>query len=654
MTRRFLICLIMAGVFPSPCNGFQVESAMENADVTFIARKVVEEFYSQFEGKKIVFKLSGDDAVNKAFSEIIFHRYSKGHSKYLFTLDIELSKEFLMKQYSEYIFLPNGPCIRGGKKFYNGSEQPDDYGISAQLEWRRGGNLGHSIYVFWNGDFHDGDQYVSILGDNFWKNSNLKKAQKTNAYLLENSKGSIRVFLDSITAPTRFLGVETFHKQPQNGDPELSKFDVGYCDQGFEGWTLSYPGCELRKTPIEAIIKFSTKFDDGLPVKFESPLFKNGDRVSVLEEPESVYQYFDGEIKKVIDKDAVDKINSILELKSKCPMETPEGLALSNYLTTTQNSHCGVYAFASACAYLGITPSLSSLMKDQGLAGTNGASIEGLRKTSDSMGLYTKVITNGNYSQLAKMSPPLLLHFGNSYRTEKNSHWVTYLGKVGDRFRILDLPHEELLFDAAMLHTSWDGTAVAVSNAPIEFGRIPWATFGYVFGLMLTAIIGFHRIFRNDESLAHSGLCVLLTTLAFSCVWAWFSPLSFVSNPLATKLTESKVAFNSIRFEPRKIQDLRDSGSDHVIVDCRKPQAFQHGHIGGSINMPLDAKTIRIVRFLQDVPLTKEVIIYCQSDACTWAEQMSKRLDSLGYENVVVFEPGWRGYCEDSRHQPSL
>jgi 3-mercaptopyruvate sulfurtransferase SseA len=83
-----------------------------------------------------------------------------------------------------------------------------------------------------------------------------------------------------------------------------------------------------------------------------------------------------------------------------------------------------------------------------------------------------------------------------------------------------------------------------------------------------------------------------------------------------------------------------------AIVDARKTEHFEEGHIPGAINVPsddpaspLDALTARALS--EDL-----VIVYCGGDPCDDSKIVFERLKASGFQNIRLYFGGWRDWTE--------
>lgn len=92
-----------------------------------------------------------------------------------------------------------------------------------------------------------------------------------------------------------------------------------------------------------------------------------------------------------------------------------------------------------------------------------------------------------------------------------------------------------------------------------------------------------------------------------------------------------KYGFRQVKPKDAMIQ--MEEESDYVILDVRRPDEFQEGHIVGAINIPNE--TIG-KESIQELPNKNQLIfVYCRSGVRS--KQASQKLAAQGYTNIVEF-----------------
>lgn len=83
-------------------------------------------------------------------------------------------------------------------------------------------------------------------------------------------------------------------------------------------------------------------------------------------------------------------------------------------------------------------------------------------------------------------------------------------------------------------------------------------------------------------------------------------------------------------------------GEGALIIDVRSPESYNKEHIKGALNIPLE----EIDKRASEIPRDKPVIVYCGSVSCNASYFAARKLAAMGYDNVVRFVPGLKGWKE--------
>lgn len=79
--------------------------------------------------------------------------------------------------------------------------------------------------------------------------------------------------------------------------------------------------------------------------------------------------------------------------------------------------------------------------------------------------------------------------------------------------------------------------------------------------------------------------------------------------------------------------ELMETDSDYILLDVRRTDEFEEGHIPGAVNIPNETIGTEEIELLPDKNQT--IYVYCRSG--NRSKQASKNLAELGYTNVVEF-----------------
>jgi len=95
---------------------------------------------------------------------------------------------------------------------------------------------------------------------------------------------------------------------------------------------------------------------------------------------------------------------------------------------------------------------------------------------------------------------------------------------------------------------------------------------------------------------------------------------------------------------PEELKKKIDAKEDFVLVNVLSKDSFEARHVPTSINIPVDELEKRSPNELPDK--NKEIIVHCASKMCTASPAAAKKLEGMGYTNVVEFESGVAGWLE--------
>ena len=84
---------------------------------------------------------------------------------------------------------------------------------------------------------------------------------------------------------------------------------------------------------------------------------------------------------------------------------------------------------------------------------------------------------------------------------------------------------------------------------------------------------------------------------------------------------------------PEEAKKIMDSGDEHIILDTRKQDEFDEGHIPGAILIPYTEIENKAEEMLSDKDA--QILVYCRSGRRS--KIASESLTKLGYTNVKEF-----------------
>jgi rhodanese-related sulfurtransferase len=104
-------------------------------------------------------------------------------------------------------------------------------------------------------------------------------------------------------------------------------------------------------------------------------------------------------------------------------------------------------------------------------------------------------------------------------------------------------------------------------------------------------------------------------------------------------LRESETVSRMIRQISRdELKAKIDRGDPFDLVETLSAEHFEHAHLPGAVNIPLDKVAELAPVRLPDKQ--REVVLYCANVKCHAAENAGHQLAALGYANVRYFPGG--------------
>lgn len=98
------------------------------------------------------------------------------------------------------------------------------------------------------------------------------------------------------------------------------------------------------------------------------------------------------------------------------------------------------------------------------------------------------------------------------------------------------------------------------------------------------------------------------------------------------------------KINAQELQDKLAEGDPLALVEVLPPDAYERGHLPGAMNLPLDPQfESKAEHALPDKSQT--IVVYCSDRDCDTSTEAARRLEALGYQQVVDFPDGkeaWR------------
>jgi rhodanese-related sulfurtransferase len=340
-------------------------------------------------------------------------------------------------------------------------------------------------------------------------------------------------------------------------------------------------------------------------------------------------------------------------------------LAFPHHAEAADSSvYCGLYSVYGASVALGRPIEFEKLLNANYIGEPNGSSAGELVRALNDFGFTASVFSGLSIETLRSGPCPMILHVASGDQLEAYNHWVLFLGCEGDSGNIVDSVDGKQRLPLAQILTRWDGNAIFVGNEPVTAASVilPDLLLYGQYGLILLgsvllvgrwlpdlssinkAAIRVHPWRRCSRELA----AILFIGAAAGCLFHAVDPIGFFPNPgaasfVAAAQLESFIPERSLA----EVQSLARQDA-LVFIDARFAPDYEAGHIPGARSIPVDATRLQRTNALTGLSRHQNIVVYCQSSGCRFADLVAVGLVREGFEQVSVFPGGWVEWMGDA------
>ena len=98
-----------------------------------------------------------------------------------------------------------------------------------------------------------------------------------------------------------------------------------------------------------------------------------------------------------------------------------------------------------------------------------------------------------------------------------------------------------------------------------------------------------------------------------------------------------------------QVVELIGAQPDLILIDSRRREEFDKGHIEGSVNL-LDTELTRAGLARMAPALSRPLLFYCNGERCLRSSNSAERALAWGYRKVYWFRGGWQEWTD--KHLP--
>jgi rhodanese-related sulfurtransferase len=320
--------------------------------------------------------------------------------------------------------------------------------------------------------------------------------------------------------------------------------------------------------------------------------------------------------------------------------------------------YCGIYSLITILDTFDKHPDIKTLLVAEYIGSFKGSSNEELVKAAQANGLFAQTYGGLTWRELKTAKSPMILHFRSSFSDEKYNHWVAYLGVDGKHARIIDFPHSLETISFAELMAKWDGTAVVISDKPMDSNLVwsLWLHYLGIVGLLFCCIFCIqyflqnktHKTFGTSTFLTRMKRDISQTVLLFGTIFVVailyhaISETGFLRNP--TAVAEVTRRYYSVDIPEINLSEMQTIVKEKTIpiFDARYARDFKLGTIPEAKNIPINSSLSERQQILAGMDKHRRIVVFCQSAGCGYADEVAQFLKFNGYSNVVLYRGGYR------------
>jgi rhodanese-related sulfurtransferase len=289
------------------------------------------------------------------------------------------------------------------------------------------------------------------------------------------------------------------------------------------------------------------------------------------------------------------------------------------------------------------------------LPARSGSSIAALRRAVEQAGGQAVPLGELTVGALKESPYPLILHVAAVGQLPSYNHWLLLLGVDRGQAKIVDGQHEPELIPLASLASRWDGTALVVSDGPIDVSRVARRDVGPIFSIAVGASLCLLVFSRIGNLLSGSAsrpgairripvdsVIVLATVATVAAGAHYLSDEGFFKNEAACTDIANECA--SPQWPELTFERLQEAMQDEnvLVVDARFESSFRQGRLSGAVNMPVNASAEERQKLVENVPRTTPVVVYCHSYRTPFRNKIAAWFASEGFANLTVYPGGWQ------------
>ncbi|MFW5901676.1 MAG: rhodanese-like domain-containing protein [Thermodesulfobacteriota bacterium] len=134
------------------------------------------------------------------------------------------------------------------------------------------------------------------------------------------------------------------------------------------------------------------------------------------------------------------------------------------------------------------------------------------------------------------------------------------------------------------------------------------------------------------------GIFILVGIAGFGSNMMRSEPLLVRGSPhLEAEASASEI--NTLRISLEQARELYNA-DQAIFIDARPEPAYRTGHIKDAINLPWQRAEEECFRVLEQIPMDRPIVTYCDGKTCDLSEHLARFFQDLGYTKARSLHNG--------------
>lgn len=307
---------------------------------------------------------------------------------------------------------------------------------------------------------------------------------------------------------------------------------------------------------------------------------------------------------------------------------------------------CGVTSACVAVRLLGLDCSPADYISKRYVGVSQGSTPDEVAAVVEEAGAEAHVLSNLSALDLQSLRTPLIANIRATPASPQYDHWAVATFQDG-QVLLYDGTGVPVRMAAAEFLGIWSGLGIVVTEPGTTVGSSLWPgrllvlQVGVIFALVLVS----GRIYVGPGSLGRGALLILVGAAGMAAIGL---PVMADLGSHSQGVRVAVAPFTEDSFNEGDLETLRAASSDpqHLLIDARYERDYELGTVRRAVNVPVHASLWQIRSFLRDIDRDTPIVVFCQSESCSFDETVGRNLTLLGFRNVAVSDKGWVEYEE--------